>query len=138
MDKDIVAERCNLAIKGLKARSGQKPSQRVLALTTAAICEINKRMESGFESEESLDKFIRGIWARVLPVLNREKLSKEAHTGARETMNQSGTIKTKPAEKECRWCDYGCFARSPFGCPFKCGEPPHCIGFVWDKKGEIY
>lgn len=138
MDKDIVNERCSLAIKGLKARSGRNASKSVLNVTSAAINEINKRMESGFESEESLDKFIRGIWAKVLPVLNREKLSKEAHTGARETMNQSGTIKTKPAEKECRWCDHGCFARTPFGCPFKCGEPPHCIGFVWDKKGEIW
>lgn len=138
MDKDIVTERCNLAIKGLKARRGQHPSQKVFAVTTAAISEINNQMESGFDSEESLDKFIRGIWAKVLPVLNREKLPAKVDTSADEKETQSINSVTMPAKKECRWCDHGCFARTPFGCPFKCGEPPHCVGFVWDKKGEIW
>ena len=138
MDKDIVNERCSLAIKGLKARSGRNASQSVLTATTAAISKINKRMKSGFESEESLDKFIRGIWAKVLPVIKREKLPAKVHESADENVAQSVISATMPAEKECRWCDHGCFARTPFGCPFKCGEPPHCVGFVWDKKGEIW
>lgn len=138
MDRDVITERCSLAIKGLKARGGRNPSNRVLALITAAISEINKRMESGFDSEESLDKFIRSIWAKVLPVLNREKIPAEVHKSADEKETQYVISATMPAEKECRWCDHGCFARTPFGCPFKCGEPPHCVGFVWDKKGEIW
>ena len=100
MDKDIVNERCSLAVKGLKARSGRNASKRVLSVTTAAISEINKRMELGFESEESLDKFIRGIWAKVLPVIKREQLPAEVHTSTDEKETQSVISTTTPAEKE--------------------------------------
>jgi len=55
-----------------------------------------------------------------------------------ERLEVSGKAEVKMAEKTCRWCDYQGYKDSPFGCPFKNGEPPYCAGFVWDKKGELY
>ena len=138
MNREEALEYCNQAIKALKFRARIYPYDNIQAVVAVAIGKIESLKADVPEIEEDLFRQIRSIWAPVSAATSAAKIKKEPKEAPPVTEQSKKLTVRNPMQKDCSVCDHGCFARTPFGCQFKCGEPPYCAGFVWDKKGEIF